>query len=105
MSKELGEKILSLLKTQNMTQKELSERIGTTEATMSRYVAGDRDPKSEVLANIATALNTTTDFLLGRETGGSFEKEFPQIKRLIARNAEMMTEKQKKELLSALFDL
>ena len=105
MSKELGERILSLLKSQSMSQKELAERIGTTEATMSRYVAGERDPKSEVLANIATALNTTTDYLLGKEADGTIEKDFPQIKRLIARNAGMMTEEQKKELLSALFNL
>ena len=105
MSKELGEKILYLLKSRNMSQKELAERIGTTEATMSRYVAGERDPKSEVLANIATALNTTTDYLLGKEADGTIEKDFPQIKRLIARNAEIMTEEQKKELLSVLFKL
>lgn len=40
-----------------MTQKELAKRINTTEATLSRYVSGDRDPKENMVANIATALH------------------------------------------------
>lgn len=64
---------------------------------MSRYVSGDREPKPDVLANIATALHTTSDFLLGIEN-----KEFsqPRIRRMIARNAASMTEQEKKNLLT-----
>ena len=105
MSKELGQRIQSLLKEQQMSQKQLSEAIGTTEATMCRYIAGDRDPKSEVLANIATALHTTTDFLLGKEPDGSIENDYPYIKRLIARNADAMTAEQKQELIAALLSI
>lgn len=105
MSKQLGETITALLKKNGMTQKELAQRIGTTEATMCRYIAGDREPKAEVLANIATALNVTCDYLLGKEDGNGLEQEFPKIKRLIARNAEQMSEAQKRELIAALFDL
>lgn len=80
-----------------MTQKELAGRIGVTEAVMSRYVSGDREPKPDVLANIATALHTTSDFLLGIEN-----KDFsqPRIRRMIARNAASMTEQEKKNLLT-----
>ena len=104
MSKVLGERILSLIQALGVTQKELSERIGTTEATMSRYISGDRDPKAEVLANIATALHTTTDYLLGREEAGDPAKDYPHIQRLIARNAQLLTPEQKKALLFALFE-
>ena len=65
MSKAFGERLLSLLQKQGVTQKELAERINTTEATLSRYVSGDREPKADMLANISTALHTTSDFLLG----------------------------------------
>ncbi|MBS6164176.1 MAG: helix-turn-helix transcriptional regulator, partial [Clostridiales bacterium] len=67
MSKEFGERLLSLLKKQGITQKQLADRLNTTEATLSRYVNGDREPKADMLANIATALNTTSDYLLGIE--------------------------------------
>ena len=104
MSKELGAKISALIQARGITQKELAETIGTTEATMSRYVSGERDPKSEVLANIATALRTTTDYLLGIEDVGNLNNDLPRIQRLIARNAQLMTAEQKKELINALFD-
>lgn len=100
MSKELGAKIQEALSAKGMTQKELAARIGVTETTMSRYVSGDREPKPNVLANIATALHTTSDFLLGIEDS---EYDHPKIRRLIARNASSMTEQEKKELINALF--
>ena len=66
MGQELGERIADLLKKKAMQQKELAECIGLTEATMSRYISGVRDPKPEVLANIATALHTTISWELSK---------------------------------------
>ena len=105
MSKELGKKISDAIKHNGITQRELAIKVGVTEAVISRYISGEREPKPEVLANIATALYTTSDYLLGIESDGSVEKDYPQIKRLIARNASTMTDLQKKELLSVLFDI
>lgn len=100
MGKELGSRITNALQKQGMTQKELATRIGVTEAVISRYISGDRDPKPDILANIATALHTTSDFLLGIERE---EFDHPKICRLIARNASAMTEQEKRELINALF--
>lgn len=100
MSKIFGQRLLTLLQKQGMTQKELADKINTTEATLSRYVSGSRDPKADMLANIATALHTTSDYLLGIEQD---EFDFPRVERLLARNSATMTEKQKKTLISALF--
>lgn len=101
MSREFGKRLYNLLQKQGMTQKELAERINTTEATLSRYVSGDREPKADVLSNIATALHTTSDYLLGIE---SEDFDFPKVERLLARNSSTMTEKQKRALISALFE-
>ena len=100
MGKELGLRIVESLQKRSMTQRELAQRIGVTEAVMSRYVSGDREPKPDVLANIATALQTTSDFLLGIEKD---EFDHPRIRRMIARNASSMTEQEKRELINALF--
>jgi len=100
MSKEFGERLWSLLQKQGITQKQLADRINTTEATLSRYVSGDREPKAEMLANIATALNTTSDYLLGIEKD---EFDFPRVERLLARNSSNMTDKERRALISALF--
>lgn len=100
MGKEFGDRLQGLLRDQGVTQKELAIRIGATEATISRYVSGDREPKADVLANIATALHTTSDYLLGIERD---EFDFPKIKRMIARNASEMTAQERRALVSALF--
>ena len=101
MSKEFGERLASLLQKRGMTQKDLAELVNTTEATLSRYVSGDREPKADMLANLATALNTTSDYLLGIERD---EFDLPKVERLLARNASSMSEKEKKILISALFE-
>lgn len=100
MGNELGSRITEILKKRGMTQKELAGRIGVTEAVISRYISGNREPKPNVLANIATALHTTSDFLLGIETE---EFNHQRIRRIIARNASLMTEQEKNELISVLF--
>lgn len=100
MGKELGLRITEYLQKRGMTQRELAINIGMTEAVISRYISGERDPKPDVLANIATALSTTSDYLLGIENG---EFNFWGVKRIIARNAGSLTEQEKKELINAIF--
>ena len=63
----LGGRIADLLKKSGLTQRELADKVGVTEVSMSRYISGDRTPKGPVIANIANALHTTSDYLLGTE--------------------------------------
>ena len=100
MGKELGQRILSAIRMKGISQKELASIVGVTEGVISRYVSGERDPKPDMIANIATALHTTSDYLLGIEKD---DFDYPKIQRMIARNASSMTESEKKELINALF--
>ena len=100
MSKEMGARISEMLEKRNMSQRKLAERIHITEQQLSRYISGNREPKPETVANMATALQTTSDYLLGIEEG---EFNFNQVRRLIARNASDMTDDEKRELMDALF--
>ncbi len=61
----LGKKIVNLLDKQNMTQKELAEKVGVSEITISRYINGSREPKSNILCDIASTLGVSMDYLLG----------------------------------------
>ena len=63
----LGGRIADLLKQSGLTQRELADRVGVTEITMTHIINGDRIPKGPIIANIANALHTTTDYLLGTE--------------------------------------
>lgn len=90
-----------LLKARGMTQKELAAKSGVTEAAMSHYVKGDRTPRSAVLSRIATALNTTSDYLM-EGIPQDYVNEIGYAKRLIARNVDQMTAAEKREILSIL---
>lgn len=62
----VGDRIEYLRKKLNLTQKQLAEKAGITEASLSRYENNLREPKAEIISKLAIALGTTTDFLLGQ---------------------------------------
>ena len=47
---------------------------------MSRYISGDREPKTETIASIVTALYTISDYLLGIEND---EFDYPRVSRIL----------------------
>lgn len=65
MSEFINKRLAKVLKENNITQRELAERTGTTECTISRYVSGERVPHANNLCKIAKALNVSTDYLVG----------------------------------------
>ena len=50
------------LKRKNMSQRDLAEKLGVSEVTVSRWLSGDRDPSIETLNKIADALETTASY-------------------------------------------
>ncbi len=100
---EFSERLQSLMRQRNVTQRQLADRINVTEASMSRYVKGERMPRMNTVADMATALHTTSDFLLGRDTEHDESFDFTQVKRILARHASSLTAEEKNELINALF--
>ena len=98
----IGEKIKKVMEEQNITQKQLAVRLNVQEATVSRYVNNTREPNAETLANIATALNTTVDYLLGKTEGSEFNCEFGKVKFFVARNATNLTQEEKLDIIKIL---
>ena len=98
----VGKKILNLLDEMNMSQKQLAELINTSESNLSRYISGERNISTDMLANIATALHTTTDFLLGISENMD-NLEYKDVERILARKSETMGKEEKKRLLDILF--
>lgn len=60
-----SERVTKLLREKNMTQKQLAISSQVTESSMTHYVKGARVPYGDVVVRIATALDTSTDYLLG----------------------------------------
>jgi DNA-binding XRE family transcriptional regulator len=62
----LGERILLLRRRHRLTQEELAAQTGVNKMTIWRLEHGAiQDVKGQVLAKMAVALETTTDYLLG----------------------------------------
>lgn len=67
----LGEVLETARRAQGLTQADLAEQAGVTQAALSRYENDLREPEPEVLDRLANALGVTTDFLrhAGRARG------------------------------------
>lgn len=61
----IGYRISKARRYKDMNQKELAQKAGITEASLSRYENGIREPRSQALRNISDALEVSTDYLLG----------------------------------------
>lgn len=86
----LGDRIISLRQDLDLQQKDLAVRIGITKSSMSKYERNINVPNAEILSKIADALNTTSDFLLGRTQskqplGAELVRLSPEEKRLLER--------------------
>lgn len=57
----------ALLDKRGLTQRAIAERLSTTEATISRYVSGDRTPNIETAVELASVLGVTLDTLVGAD--------------------------------------
>lgn len=61
----LGSRIKSRRQALGLSQSDLSRQLNCTQAALSQYENGNREPGLNDLVNIAHCLNTTTDYLLG----------------------------------------
>ncbi len=95
---KLGDRIALLLKKKGLSQKDLAMMVGVTESALTRYIKNEREPKIEVIASMATALETTIEYLT---TGVLIETSFDEIYRLVARGSYTLNEQQKMKIIEA----
>ena len=70
MDANFKSRVEALLKEKGMTQRELAARLGVSEVTVSRWMtdgANGRNPSIPTLQKIADLLETTLDYLLGKD--------------------------------------
>lgn len=100
---EMKERIKMLMLERGLTQKELAKLSGITEASLSKYLSGERVPRIDVIVNLANALKVTTDELIGNEIEDS-KMDLIRLKTVLARGMEKMSDKDKKELIKFLLE-
>ena len=73
----IGENIKNARKKAGLTQKELAEKMGSTQQNLAQYESGKRNPKLETLNKIAGALEIPVSLLTS--SLDSFEKEILRL--------------------------
>lgn len=69
-----------------INQKDLADMTGITEATISRYINGTREPKGSLLRLIADKLNVSVDYLMGMEGVNNGKYIIPVFSQVAAGN-------------------
>ena len=62
---DVGTRLIFLMETVDMTQKELADKIGISKQSLYKYTHNLCEPRSEIIARMAAALNTTADYIVG----------------------------------------
>lgn len=101
MSK-FGKRVLELLSVYGISQRYLARQVGITEVTLSRYITGQRSPKAETVAKIATILHTSSDYLMGKDNQVR-GTDYWETYFLIKNNKDEWSENQKAALIVAMF--
>lgn len=99
---ELNERIRMIMNEKGLTQKELSQKANITEASMSKYLSGERTPRIDVIVNVANALEISVDSLLGGKT--TTINGLADAKLVLARGKDTLSEDDKKELIKFLLE-
>lgn len=63
---EIGLRIINLREKKNWSQRELARRVNLNASVMNRIESGERPIKDFEIDKIASVLDTTSDYLLGR---------------------------------------
>lgn len=61
----LGERLAFLRRRENISQKELGEKLNISHYTISSYEKGRSEPNDEIKVRIARYFNVTLDYLVG----------------------------------------
>lgn len=75
MNATFSSRLKEIRESRNMTQDDLAEKIGTNRVTISRYEAGTVQPSGARVAEMASVLGVTIDYLMKGETSKEQEEQ------------------------------
>lgn len=84
-SSEFGQRLSELLKSSNISQRKLAQKVGITEAAISRYINSDRTPNGKIIGSIANALHVSTDYLIYGHDDNTADTDYWKIYHWIKR--------------------
>ena len=101
--KGFKERVRSLMERDNISQKELANLSGISEASISRYLSGDLKPRMDILTNIAKVFKVSTSYLVGEDDNIVEQDAYEETICIVTRNKSKLNDAQKAELIKILF--
>lgn len=90
MKYEIGNRIRKYREENNMTQKQLAERIGVSNSRVSNWEQGLNRPDADILAAVCVALDVSPSLLLGiRVTGDDLTEQERRVLRAYREKEDM----------------
>ena len=88
----LGEMVINLRESKNITQKDLADKIGINRSVLNRIEQGTRPARDEEIKCLASFFGVPTDYLLGNDTPSSSKLPplTPKDEREISKDLEDM---------------
>ena len=62
---DIQKRLREAIKSSNMTQKEIAEKVGINPSTLSKYLCQNKFPSIETFANLCEVLQESSDEILG----------------------------------------
>ena len=92
-----------------MSQSALAEAVGLSQQSINKYECSNVEPEIGTLIRIATILNTSVDYLIGRSTQRYPESERPAVTKPCSEDtiAELYSylSREQQECINKLFDV
>lgn len=98
----IGNFICELRKSNNMTQKQLAEKLNVTDKAVSKWERGLSCPDIGTLLLLSETLGVTTNELLNGKKEENISKEKEQVNKNIFTYAEKLTEQSKASIISVI---
>lgn len=90
-------KVKKLMDTKKMSQKDLAKKSGITEASISRYLSGESEPRIDILLNLSKALEVDASYLI--TTACEDYSAFEEISTAIARKGDELSPEEANKLI------
>lgn len=93
-----NEKVLKLMKEKDLSQKQLAQKCGIAESSVSRYLKAEKRPRLDIVINFAKTLEVMPEYLL--DDKDMKDDAFTLISTAIARKGNKLTPEEKNKLIA-----
>ena len=101
---KFADRLKELRKEKKLTQQELANKVGVNRVTYTNWENGKREPELDKVVELATELNSTLDYLLGKTDTNILGLKMDKIKEMDSDGLEQIR-KSLMQNMASIFDI